>query len=428
MKKIAFVDLHFHWPAHTGATIDFTKIIYYSKNKFNYNVKLFYPYMPPRGIVKEELNFPAEKIDFNHVTLNYYYVNKKFINSIDKYNPDIVFLGDGYPFKMHLASELSKKYKVILRCYAYELFCPLVFWFDRKKVINCDNTILKDHFACVKCFHKHHPFLTGLLKIPVYALKKFIPSDLYVKIDSMIGYNKIYHEFYGSLGFLPFFKDITLEAIKKSYIIANNDWISEVLGEYNKNIYIIPSGMDSDRFIPEQKKNNPVKRILLSGNVDIIKGHHILKEACTILWEKRHDFKMYITLDKKNSKYKEEFIQNMGWINHREIHKLYQESDICVVPSIWREGFPLVAIEAMASGTPVVASATRGLKLSILDGVTGYLVPPGNPEKLAEKLEYLLDNPNLREEMGKAGRKRFEENYSWEKIIEKYYIPLFENL
>ncbi|MEQ8225490.1 MAG: glycosyltransferase family 4 protein, partial [Candidatus Eremiobacterota bacterium] len=326
------------------------------------------------------------------------------------------------------ASELSKKYKVILRCYAYELFCPLVFWFDRKKVINCDNTILKDHFTCVKCFHKHYPFLTGILKIPVYALKKFIPSDLYVKIDSMIGYNKIYHEFYGSLGFLPFFRERTLEAIKKSHIIASNNLVGEILEQYNKNIYIIPGGVDIDRFIPVQKNNNMIKRILLSGNVDIIKGHQIMKEACRILQKKRHDFKMCITLNRKDYIHKEEFIYNLGWADYREIHKLYQGSDICVVPSICREGFGLVAIEAMACGIPVVASEIGGLKSSIVDGVTGYLVPPGNPEKLAEKLEYLLDNPALREEMGKAGRKRAKENYSWEKIIEKYYIPLFENL
>jgi len=231
---------------------------------------------------------------------------------------------------------------------------------------------------------------------------------------------------------LPFYKQIVLEGIKKSHIIANNDWTSEILGKYNKNIHIIPGGVDINRFKPELKQKGTIKKIFLSGRItDPLKGFKVLKKACKILWNERRDFELCITLNQKSlmSKFcREDFIHNLGWISYEEIHKSYQESDICVIPSLWREGFPLSALEIMACGKPVIASETRGLKVSIIDGLTGYLVPQGDTEKLAEKIRYLLDNPHIREEMGKAGRKRVENEYTWEKVIEKYYIPLFESL
>jgi glycosyltransferase involved in cell wall biosynthesis len=77
-----------------------------------------------------------------------------------------------------------------------------------------------------------------------------------------------------------------------------------------------------------------------------------------------------------------------------------------VVPSIWPEPFGQVAIEAMASGKPVVASAIGGLSDIVLDGETGLLVEPGNAEALREALRTLLLDPVKREKMGMVGRQR----------------------
>ena len=77
----------------------------------------------------------------------------------------------------------------------------------------------------------------------------------------------------------------------------------------------------------------------------------------------------------------------------------YSAADMVIVPSHY-ESFGMVALEAMACGTPVIASKVGGLSLSVQDGITGYLVPNGDPDKLADKIELLLGEPGLVEAIG----------------------------
>jgi glycosyltransferase involved in cell wall biosynthesis len=83
------------------------------------------------------------------------------------------------------------------------------------------------------------------------------------------------------------------------------------------------------------------------------------------------------------------------------------------------EPFGLINLEAMACETPVVASAVGGILEVVEDGKTGILVPPGQPEALARALARVLDNPELGARMGKAGRRRVEEKFSWTSVAEQ---------
>src|SRR5512136_2942298 len=78
----------------------------------------------------------------------------------------------------------------------------------------------------------------------------------------------------------------------------------------------------------------------------------------------------------------------------------YSASEAVVVPSQY-ESFGMVALEAMACGTPVVASQIGGLAYLVQDGITGYTVPVDDPNELADRITSLLQNPDLRERMGK---------------------------
>ena len=84
-----------------------------------------------------------------------------------------------------------------------------------------------------------------------------------------------------------------------------------------------------------------------------------------------------------------------GAVPHEDLPAWYSAADVCVVPSYY-ESFGLVAVEAMACGTPVVASRVGGLVSTVTDGVNGYLIPWRCPEPFAEKLEVLIRNPELR--------------------------------
>ena len=92
----------------------------------------------------------------------------------------------------------------------------------------------------------------------------------------------------------------------------------------------------------------------------------------------------------------------------------YSASEAVVVPSHY-ESFGMVALEAMACGTPVVASQVGGLAFLIQDGVTGYHVPVGDPEALCDRITALLENSKLRKELGENAA-QFAQDYRWEKI------------
>ena len=78
----------------------------------------------------------------------------------------------------------------------------------------------------------------------------------------------------------------------------------------------------------------------------------------------------------------------------------------------WTEGLPLVVLEAMARGRPVVATAVGGTPELVVDGETGLLVPPRDPERSPAALRRLLDDAELRRRLGEAGRRRVAERFS----------------
>jgi glycosyltransferase involved in cell wall biosynthesis len=92
--------------------------------------------------------------------------------------------------------------------------------------------------------------------------------------------------------------------------------------------------------------------------------------------------------------------------------------DVAVLSSHF-EGMPLAAMEFMAAGKPVVATAVGGLPDLIGDGVHGLLVPPGDPEALAEALASLLHDPDRRAAMGRAGRERQRREFDFVGMVRK---------
>jgi glycosyltransferase involved in cell wall biosynthesis len=101
-----------------------------------------------------------------------------------------------------------------------------------------------------------------------------------------------------------------------------------------------------------------------------------------------------------------------GRLNDEILCIYYAAADVCVVPSHY-EPFGLVAIEAMASRTPVVASNVGGLQFTVVPEITGLLARPQDEEQFATCIDTILSDPALRDEMGKAGRQRVEMTFSW---------------
>jgi glycosyltransferase involved in cell wall biosynthesis len=110
------------------------------------------------------------------------------------------------------------------------------------------------------------------------------------------------------------------------------------------------------------------------------------------------------------------------WINAMlpvpEVVQLYSHAAVFVCPSIY-EPFGLINLEAMACGTPVVASRVGGIPEVVVDGETGWLVPPGDPAALGEALRRALADPERARRMGEAGRRRVEGHFSWDRIADR---------
>jgi D-inositol-3-phosphate glycosyltransferase len=103
----------------------------------------------------------------------------------------------------------------------------------------------------------------------------------------------------------------------------------------------------------------------------------------------------------------------------------YSAAEAVVVPSQY-ESFGMVALEAMACGTPVVASQIGGLAYLVQDGVTGYTVPVDDPIELAKRITSLLQDTSLRDQMGRQAE-RLAQDYAWDKIADKL-VPVYESL
>ena len=109
-------------------------------------------------------------------------------------------------------------------------------------------------------------------------------------------------------------------------------------------------------------------------------------------------------------------VEFAGALVHAEVQRRLLAADIFALTSLW-EGMPGSVLEAMATGLPVIGSDVNGTNEAIVDGVTGLLVPPNDPGAFAHALAALASDVRLRRRMGVAGRRRIEEEFSFDRVV-----------
>lgn len=184
-------------------------------------------------------------------------------------------------------------------------------------------------------------------------------------------------------------------------------------GAPGDRIQVIPCGVDMDIFKPMSKAEarrelglGGEKVLLYVGRVQPLKGPELLLEAVAQLGLQSGlkllvvggDVKGDVEVDKVRRLASELGIAHLvsfeGTVPHTKLVHYYNAADLCVVPSFY-ESFGLVAAEAMACGTPVVATKVGGLPETVKDGLNGCLLPSRSPEALAEKVGLLFEDPQL---------------------------------
>lgn len=191
--------------------------------------------------------------------------------------------------------------------------------------------------------------------------------------------------------------------------------------------YIIPNGI-SDQFISlcgDLQKSRESARILFVGVLRRSKGLLVLIEACRILRERGLEFSVDLVGEFESQQFErlvralvsrsglESQFQFLGVLSGHEKIRAYSRAGIFCYPSFFEsESFGLVVLEAMQCALPVVATRWRGIPSIVRDGVTGFVVPVEDSVAIAEKLSFLLGNPELAKEMGRNGREVYLQNYT----------------
>jgi glycosyltransferase involved in cell wall biosynthesis len=173
----------------------------------------------------------------------------------------------------------------------------------------------------------------------------------------------------------------------------------------------------------------------MAGRVTRWKGQSVFVQAAKLIAERHPQLKFAAVggvfdtekfyMERFRKEVHDAGLENKLTINdfRADMPDVFAAFDIFVLPSILPEPFGLVVIEAMASGKPVVATAPGGPSETVVDGETGFLVPPSDASAIARALEELLAGPQKRISMGEAGRRRAREMFSLPR-----YVTEFEEL
>ena len=109
------------------------------------------------------------------------------------------------------------------------------------------------------------------------------------------------------------------------------------------------------------------------------------------------------------------------WLGKRsDVISLLRTSHIFAFPSYYKEGLPKSCIEAAAIGRPIITCDSTGCRDTVIDGETGFLIPVKDSIVLADKIKFLIDNPDIRKEMGRKARKFAEKNFSIKDVIDTH--------
>ena len=112
-------------------------------------------------------------------------------------------------------------------------------------------------------------------------------------------------------------------------------------------------------------------------------------------------------------------VKVIGPVYGRNKYDLLLSSDIFVFTPVQEEGHPWVIIEAMEAGLPIIATDRGAITESVIDGKNGFIVEKENPSQIAERIQYLIDNPEQRKRMGEESRRLYLENFTEEKMIRR---------
>lgn len=218
-----------------------------------------------------------------------------------------------------------------------------------------------------------------------------------------------------------------VDAIAVPTRFAASTFIAE--GIPGKKLIINPYGTDPDIFEPPAAPRAGRCRILFAGSIGLRKGIPDLLRAFDRMMP---DAELHLAgpvepgMHALIGAHDNSRVIVHGPLSFAALRKLYRESTFLCLPSI-EEGFGMVLLQAMASGLPVVTTDVTGGSELVRDGEDGFLVPPGDPERLAVALSTLAADPDRAWEMGRQARRRIESSFRWSHYVDRA-VDAYESL
>jgi phosphatidylinositol alpha-mannosyltransferase len=317
----------------------------------------------------------------------------------ENYGKDVILLGTAFPINFGGGTT------------------DLVFNFTPASI---EATLIKEQFDIL---HFHNATFPSFFQILLSPLS-FNTLNI-ITLHSDISRTKLFKKIPQFFSFFINFCNLRIDGA-----IAVSQVAFKALKKLKKPKVIIPNGVDLEIFNPQNPKIEKFRdgkiNLLFVGRIEERKGLIYLLKAFLLLKKKHQNLRLIIAGDGPEREKCENFVREnnlkdvlfLGNVKEK-LPSLYVSCDIFCAPSIFGESFGLVILEALASGLPVVGFANKGYK-ELLRSTKGekFLVKPKDYKSLAKKIEFLIENPKIRKELGEWGQKEVQK-YSWSKIIKK---------
>ncbi len=219
---------------------------------------------------------------------------------------------------------------------------------------------------------------------------------------------------------LLFFTRLSIE--KADCVTAVSKFSADMVRDelaFSRPIRVIYNGIDTRRFYPRIKIGDRKSvRVLFAGNLTLRKGANLLPRIAARLAQ---GIELFYTQGLRKGSPLPDLpnLKNLQRISYNVMHEVYRNADILLFPTV-REGFGLVAAEAMACGLPVVASDCSAIPELIDHSKGGFLCPVGDVDAFAERINQLADSPELRRVMGEYNRAKVEKYFTLERMVSEY--------
>ncbi|MEW6033646.1 MAG: glycosyltransferase family 4 protein [Chloroflexota bacterium] len=296
-------------------------------------------------------------------------------NYIDKVQPDVVHLHNinKYPATLLLAATRNRRAPVVQSVHDYSIVCPRTW------------NVTLDGEAC-----------TGG---PGLQCRRCLSVRLVPRI----------------------FVNLVRRHLSRNvdaFIVASRDMKGMLEAAGYRNVHQVPYFMDIQGFQPDFGKKE-VGRILHVAQLARHKGTSYLLEAMSLVSRELPGARLHIIGGGPEETNLKELARRLGlddavtfygslWDDER-LEEEYQKASVVVISSVWMENTPLVALQAMAAGTPLVANNKGGVAEVLEEGETGFLVDPRHPEQMADRIVRILRDPALAARMGEKAVKKAQE-------------------